>query len=205
MSFRRRVFNSDVVLGASKKEPIIASQSIMSEEAAVAQNAEWKSSLSFVGLLGVCNFRMSYPGYMKYQNLLYSAAMTVPSKAVELYLDLRRLVEDCVRVLCEPTADKLLPDLHPADQHVFTLVLVVTCLENNSHSSKHFEDTPQASHIHLWVQIINENREQILPNTFPSSRKSPLTVVSVFLSPALSITIVKGASLSSFLSPLGLT
>ncbi|KAK1582028.1 hypothetical protein Q3G72_011135 [Acer saccharum] len=59
----------------------------------------------------------------KYQKLLYSAAMTVPSKAVELYLDLRRLVEDHVRGFTEPTSDKLLPDLHPAEQHVFTLVL----------------------------------------------------------------------------------
>ncbi|TXG67944.1 hypothetical protein EZV62_009219 [Acer yangbiense] len=60
---------------------------------------------------------------LKYQKLLYSAAMTVPSKAVELYLDLRRLVEDHVRGFTEPTSDKLLPDLHPAEQHVFTLVL----------------------------------------------------------------------------------
>ncbi|CAK9148858.1 unnamed protein product [Ilex paraguariensis] len=59
----------------------------------------------------------------KFQALLYSAAMTVPSKLVEFYLDLRRLTEEQVRGFTEPTSDKLLPDLHPMEQHVFTLVL----------------------------------------------------------------------------------
>ncbi|OMO83722.1 NLI interacting factor [Corchorus capsularis] len=59
----------------------------------------------------------------KYRGLLYSAAMTVPAKALEAYLDLRRLVEENVLEFTEPTSDKLLPDLHPAEQHVFTLVL----------------------------------------------------------------------------------
>ncbi|OAY55252.1 mitochondrial import inner membrane translocase subunit TIM50 [Manihot esculenta] len=59
----------------------------------------------------------------KYQGLLYSAAMTVPAKAVELYLDTRRAIEEQVKGFTEPTSDKLLPDLHPSEQHVFTLVL----------------------------------------------------------------------------------
>lgn len=59
----------------------------------------------------------------KYGGLLYSAAMTVPAKALESYLDLRRLVEENVLEFTEPTSDKLLPDLHPQEQHVFTLVL----------------------------------------------------------------------------------
>ncbi|XVE96654.1 hypothetical protein REPUB_Repub02eG0241300 [Reevesia pubescens] len=92
----------------------------------------------------------------KYRGLLYSAAMTVPAKALESYLDLRRLVKENVLVsavhlslvsgffyilalsssflyllyfylllqeFTEPTSDKLLPDLHPQEQHVFTLVL----------------------------------------------------------------------------------
>ncbi|XP_021287986.1 mitochondrial import inner membrane translocase subunit TIM50 [Herrania umbratica] len=59
----------------------------------------------------------------KCQGLLYSAAMTVPAKALESYLDLRKLVEEHVLEFTEPTSDKLLPDLHPAEQHVFTLVL----------------------------------------------------------------------------------
>ncbi|KAK7837835.1 mitochondrial import inner membrane translocase subunit tim50 [Quercus suber] len=63
------------------------------------------------------------PAVEKFQNLLYSAAMTVPAKAIELYLDLRRLVEEQVQGFSEPCAEKLLPDLHPAEQHVFTLVL----------------------------------------------------------------------------------
>ncbi|GFZ12603.1 haloacid dehalogenase-like hydrolase (HAD) superfamily protein [Actinidia rufa] len=59
----------------------------------------------------------------KFQALLYSTGMTVPSKLVELYLDLRRMTEEHVRGFTEPTSDKLLPDLHPMEQHVFTLVL----------------------------------------------------------------------------------
>ncbi|OMP04250.1 Zinc/iron permease [Corchorus olitorius] len=59
----------------------------------------------------------------KYRGLLYSAAMTVPAKTLEAYLDLRRLVEENVLEFTEPTSDKLLPDLHPTEQHVFTLVL----------------------------------------------------------------------------------
>ncbi|XP_059651158.1 mitochondrial import inner membrane translocase subunit TIM50-like [Cornus florida] len=61
----------------------------------------------------------------KFQGSLYSAAMTVPAKSVELYLDLRRSIEEHVRGFTEPTSDKLLPDLHPMEQHVFTLVLDV--------------------------------------------------------------------------------
>ncbi|GFQ07203.1 mitochondrial import inner membrane translocase subunit tim50 [Phtheirospermum japonicum] len=48
---------------------------------------------------------------------------TVPAKLVDIYLDLRRLAEEQVRGYTEPTSDKLLPDLHPLEQHVFTLVL----------------------------------------------------------------------------------
>ncbi|XP_022753048.1 mitochondrial import inner membrane translocase subunit TIM50-like isoform X2 [Durio zibethinus] len=59
----------------------------------------------------------------KYRGMLYSAALTVPAKALESYLDLRRLVEENVLEFTEPTSDKLLPDLHPQEQHVFTLVL----------------------------------------------------------------------------------
>ncbi|XP_050220375.1 mitochondrial import inner membrane translocase subunit TIM50 [Mercurialis annua] len=58
-----------------------------------------------------------------YQNLLYSAAMTIPAKATQLYLDLRRKAEEHVKGFTEPFSDKLLPDLHPSEQHVFTLVL----------------------------------------------------------------------------------
>ncbi|URE43620.1 TBC1 domain family member [Musa troglodytarum] len=61
--------------------------------------------------------------FQKYNNLVYSTAMKVPLKAVELYLDLRRTIEDQVRGFTEPLSEKLLPDLHPQEQHVFTLVL----------------------------------------------------------------------------------
>ncbi|KAJ8460026.1 hypothetical protein OPV22_032952 [Ensete ventricosum] len=61
--------------------------------------------------------------FQKYNNLVYSTAMKVPVKALELYLDLRRAIEDHVRGFTEPSSEKLLPDLHPQEQHVFTLVL----------------------------------------------------------------------------------
>ncbi|KZV29515.1 hypothetical protein F511_00793 [Dorcoceras hygrometricum] len=50
-------------------------------------------------------------------------ATYVPAKLIDMYLDLRRLTEEHVRGFTEPTSDKLLPDLHPLEQHVFTLVL----------------------------------------------------------------------------------
>ncbi|KAL3364742.1 hypothetical protein AABB24_013495 [Solanum stoloniferum] len=65
----------------------------------------------------------SASGFDKFQALLYSSAMTVPAKLVELYLDLGRLTEEQVRDYSEPSSDKLLPDLHPLEQHVFTIVL----------------------------------------------------------------------------------
>ncbi|XP_077222192.1 haloacid dehalogenase-like hydrolase (HAD) superfamily protein [Tasmannia lanceolata] len=59
----------------------------------------------------------------KIQARLYSTAMTVPAKFVELYMDIRRSLEEQVRGFTEPSSEKLLPDLHPQEQHVFTLVL----------------------------------------------------------------------------------
>ncbi|CAI0378838.1 unnamed protein product [Linum tenue] len=53
----------------------------------------------------------------------YVCDISVPIKAAELYLDLRTTLEEHVKGFTEPTSDKLLPDLHPAEQHVFTLVL----------------------------------------------------------------------------------
>ncbi|CAI9275745.1 unnamed protein product [Lactuca saligna] len=61
--------------------------------------------------------------FEKFQAMLKSTAMTVPAKLVELYLDLRASTEEHVRGFTEPLSDKLLPDLHPQEQHVFTLVL----------------------------------------------------------------------------------
>ncbi|KAG8365145.1 hypothetical protein BUALT_Bualt18G0073900 [Buddleja alternifolia] len=59
----------------------------------------------------------------KFQAYTRAAAVTVPAKLVDIYLDLRRLTEEHVRGFTEPTSEKLLPDLHPLEQHVFTLVL----------------------------------------------------------------------------------
>ncbi|AQK94761.1 import inner membrane translocase subunit TIM50 [Zea mays] len=61
--------------------------------------------------------------FEKYKAMVYSTAMKVPVSAIELYLDIRSTIEDHVRGFTEPTSDKLLPDLLPQDQHVFTLVL----------------------------------------------------------------------------------
>ncbi|XP_072952275.1 mitochondrial import inner membrane translocase subunit TIM50 [Typha angustifolia] len=62
-------------------------------------------------------------GFEKFRAMLYSAAMKVPVKTIELYLDIRSNLEEQVRGFTEPSSDKLLPDLHPQEQHVFTLVL----------------------------------------------------------------------------------
>ncbi|VFQ82501.1 unnamed protein product [Cuscuta campestris] len=63
------------------------------------------------------------PGVDKIKAQMYSSAMTVPAKIVELYLDLRRLAEEQIQGFTEPLSDNLLPDLHPMEQHVFTIVL----------------------------------------------------------------------------------
>ncbi|XP_051125319.1 mitochondrial import inner membrane translocase subunit TIM50 [Andrographis paniculata] len=59
----------------------------------------------------------------KFKAYLQATAMTVPAKLVDAYLDLRTWTEEQVRGFTEPTSDKLLPDLHPLEQHAFTLVL----------------------------------------------------------------------------------
>ncbi|KAK9052078.1 hypothetical protein SSX86_028706 [Deinandra increscens subsp. villosa] len=59
----------------------------------------------------------------KFQDMFKSAAMTVPAKLVELYMDLRAATEEHVKGFTEPVSEMLLPDLHPQEQHVFTLVL----------------------------------------------------------------------------------
>ncbi|KAA3471536.1 mitochondrial import inner membrane translocase subunit TIM50-like [Gossypium australe] len=147
----RRVFSSGVDSSSSipSKETVIASQSILSDQSPVphpppapetfppASGGKLWSFLKY-GLVGAVTGTVGYASYLsytsyapsedasaidKYRGLLYSAAMTVPAKALESYLDLRRLVEENVLEFTEPTSDKLLPDLHPQEQHVFTLVL----------------------------------------------------------------------------------
>ncbi|PWZ08513.1 Mitochondrial import inner membrane translocase subunit TIM50 [Zea mays] len=72
--------------------------------------------LSFVGYVFIfCTFLSLLRGVQSWA--------TVPVSAIELYLDIRSTIEDHVRGFTEPTSDKLLPDLLPQDQHVFTLVL----------------------------------------------------------------------------------
>ncbi|XP_015973039.1 mitochondrial import inner membrane translocase subunit TIM50-like [Arachis duranensis] len=60
----------------------------------------------------------------KFQHKLYSTAISVPTKAIELYLEKRTLIEGIIRSYTEPWKDKLLPDLSPDEgKHVYTLVL----------------------------------------------------------------------------------
>ncbi|KAK1293707.1 Mitochondrial import inner membrane translocase subunit TIM50 [Acorus calamus] len=49
--------------------------------------------------------------------------MTVPAKAVQAYLDIRKAIEEVVRDYSVPFSEKLLPDPFPQEQHVPTLVL----------------------------------------------------------------------------------
>ncbi|KAI5432804.1 mitochondrial inner membrane protein required for protein import [Lathyrus oleraceus] len=69
-------------------------------------------------LIGLNISRLTFLDFM-----LAEISRTVPAKAIELYLDTRRLIEEQVRSYTEPYTDKLLPDLLPQEQHVFTLVL----------------------------------------------------------------------------------
>ncbi|XP_076908782.1 mitochondrial import inner membrane translocase subunit TIM50-like [Bidens hawaiensis] len=64
-----------------------------------------------------------FSSFDNFQAMLKSAAMTVPAKLTELYLDLRAATEEHVRGFTEPSSEMLLPYLHPQEQHVFTLVL----------------------------------------------------------------------------------
>lgn len=60
----------------------------------------------------------------KFRAAVHSAFVSVPAKAIDLYLDLRRTIEEEVRGFTEPLSDKLLPDLPPnIPSNVCTLVL----------------------------------------------------------------------------------
>lgn len=62
-------------------------------------------------------------GLEKFKALVYSSAIKIPAKTVELYMDMRKAIEEHVRGFTDPSSEKLLPDLLPHEQHVFTLVL----------------------------------------------------------------------------------
>lgn len=59
----------------------------------------------------------------KIQASVCTTAMKASVEAIALYLDYRRMIEERVRDFTEPSSDKLLPDLLPHEQHVYTLVL----------------------------------------------------------------------------------
>ncbi|CAF2056239.1 unnamed protein product, partial [Brassica oleracea] len=55
----------------------------------------------------------------EYQALLYSAAIKVPARAIEMYLELREVWKNMLKYgFTEPLSRKLLPDLHPSEQNV---------------------------------------------------------------------------------------
>ncbi|KAM0879352.1 hypothetical protein ACQ4PT_034294 [Festuca glaucescens] len=62
-------------------------------------------------------------GFEKYKATAYFEAMKVPVAAIDLYLDVRSQIEDQIKGFVEPSSEKLLPDLPPNEQHVFTVVL----------------------------------------------------------------------------------
>ncbi|XP_002990724.2 mitochondrial import inner membrane translocase subunit TIM50 [Selaginella moellendorffii] len=57
------------------------------------------------------------------QDLVYCTSCEVALAATDAYLDLRRSVEEQVKGFAAPSSDKLLPDLIPQEQHVYTIVL----------------------------------------------------------------------------------
>ncbi|KAG8038667.1 hypothetical protein GUJ93_ZPchr0429g33442 [Zizania palustris] len=61
--------------------------------------------------------------FEKLKTMAYSTVMKVPVAAIEFYMDVRSAIEDHIQGFVEPTSDKLLPDLEPQHQHIFTLVL----------------------------------------------------------------------------------
>ncbi|XP_043693686.1 mitochondrial import inner membrane translocase subunit TIM50 isoform X2 [Telopea speciosissima] len=147
-----RTFCSNVSANPTK-EPIVASASLLNDQPPPTQNKSWNFlKFGIFGALTTAAATAGYATYAysldevdhrtkgirestnytveddasaldKFQAVLYSTAMTVPAKTIELYLDLRRSIEEQVKGFTEPSSDKLLPDLHPQEQHVSTLVL----------------------------------------------------------------------------------
>nr|XP_018686780.1 PREDICTED: mitochondrial import inner membrane translocase subunit TIM50-like isoform X2 [Musa acuminata subsp. malaccensis] len=109
------------VSAAPPKEPIVSSDALLNDESSSppspppppSSTARRSWSLLKLGSLAAVTAAVGTTAYATY----------VPVKALELYLDLRRAIEDHVRGFTEPSSEKLLPDLHPQEQHVFTLVL----------------------------------------------------------------------------------
>lgn len=62
-------------------------------------------------------------GFEKFKAMAYSETMKVPAAAIDLYLDVRSQIEDQIQGFVEPSSEKLLPDLPPQEQNVFTIVL----------------------------------------------------------------------------------
>ncbi|KAF5195910.1 mitochondrial import inner membrane translocase subunit TIM50-like [Thalictrum thalictroides] len=71
----------------------------------------------------------------KYKTLLYSAAMTVPAKCIEIYLDLRRSIEEKVQEFADPSSDKLLPDMIPQEQMMGAKTIVLDLNETLIYSN----------------------------------------------------------------------
>ncbi|CAM6073453.1 unnamed protein product [Sphagnum tenellum] len=57
------------------------------------------------------------------QKVVYTTAIDGVVKVAEVYLEIRKSLEDQVRGFAAPSSDKLLPDLRPHEAGIFTLVL----------------------------------------------------------------------------------
>lgn len=57
------------------------------------------------------------------QDVLHSTSLKAAASVAGLYLEIRKAIEHQIMGFAAPTSDKLLPDLAPQEQHVFTLVL----------------------------------------------------------------------------------
>ncbi|URE43614.1 TBC1 domain family member [Musa troglodytarum] len=95
------------------KESVVSSDTLLNDQTPPPSSGPRSRSLLKFGAIAAFTAALGSTAYASY----------VPLKAVELYLDLRRTIEDQVRGFTEPLSEKLLPDLHPQEQHVFTLVL----------------------------------------------------------------------------------
>nr|CAD1819413.1 unnamed protein product [Ananas comosus var. bracteatus] len=118
---------------------------------------------------------------------LYRDAVTaaviafVPVKAIELFLDIRTKVEKHVRDFTEPSSDKLLPDLLPEEQYVYTLVLdlIETLVYSNwqrdrgwrtfkrpgvegflEHLAKFYEIVVHSDQLNMYVDPVVERLDQ---------------------------------------------
>ncbi|KAK6947069.1 FCP1 homology domain [Dillenia turbinata] len=137
LSKQKRLFSANTT-AEPPKEPLVGASSIIAEHSActppppppAAESVPGKKkSFGFLKftLFGALTGVTAAVGYATYAYSLDEIDEKMKglrfSNAIDSYLDLRRSIEEQVKGFTEPSSDKLLPDLHPQEQHVFTLVL----------------------------------------------------------------------------------